>query len=339
MKQSRILSISVLALALMTSLFSCQKKAEGAYTGGEDTITSVLGPTFDADSAWQWCNQQCSFGPRTMNSEAHDRCKDWIVEKLRAYGCTVSEQAATLNGWNGTKLRATNIIATTSTDSSLPRIMLCAHYDSRPWADNDPDPDNHRKPVMAANDGASGIAVMIEIARLLQADTALNVAVDFVCFDAEDWGIPSWEERDDELSWALGAQYWAANNPYRAGNRPLFAVLLDMVGGQNAVFYREGLSMHYASTIVDKVWTAARRAGYSAYFNDEEGGFVNDDHLPVNQKAGIPCIDVIPYYPNQRESSFGPTWHTLADDMNHIDRQTLKAVGQTMLQVIYELGQ
>ena len=335
MRQRILFPLFLLFITLTAVFTGCEKRPGGAY--GDDSIVAQLGPDFNADSAWQWCNKQCEFGPRTMNSTAHEQCKDWIVEKFREYGCIVSEQHATLKGWDGKALKATNIIATTSTDSSLPRLMLCAHYDSRPWADNDPDKNNHQTPVIAANDGASGVAVMIEIARLLQADSTLKVAVDFVCFDAEDYGTPIWKGEDDDTSWALGARYWAENNPYKAGNRPLFGILLDMVGGENATFYQEGVSLQMAPAIVDKVWSAAHRAGYSNYFPMEQGGFVTDDHVPVNKQAHIPCVDIIPYYPNCSQSAFGPTWHTLKDDMHHIDRQTLKAVGQTVIQVIYEM--
>ena len=333
-------TIPIILSALFVLLLvpsGCEKKGNGNGMSDNDSVTTPLGPSFDADSAWQWCHEQCAFGPRTMNSPEHERCKDWIIEKFKEYGCTVTEQHATLRGWDGKKLKSTNIIATTSTDRDKLRIMLCAHYDTRSWADNDPVKDNHHTPVLGANDGASGIAVMIEIARLLQADTALNAAVDFVCFDAEDYGIPIWEGTDDESSWALGAKYWSENEPYKEGQRPLFAILLDMVGGENATFYQEGMSLQLAPNIVDKVWGAAQRAGYSNWFPMEAGGYVTDDHIPVNKFAHIPCIDIIPYYPNCRESGFGPTWHTVNDNMQHIDRETLKAVGQTIIQVIYEL--
>ena len=119
------------------------------------------------------------------------------------------------------------------------------------------------------------------------------------------------------------------------GYAPRYGILLDMVGGQGAQFYREGMSMQYASSIVRKVWRAARQAGYGSFFPNDDGGMITDDHLPVNQTAKIPCIDIIPYYPNCQQSSFGPTWHTIADNIDNIDKNVLKAVGQTMVQVIY----
>jgi Zn-dependent M28 family amino/carboxypeptidase len=248
----------------------------------------------------------------------------------------VIEQKATLRGYDGTALRSTNIIASYKPELT-DRILLCAHWDSRPWADNDPDEKNWKTPVMAANDGASGVAVMLEIARLLQKADSLKTGVDFICFDAEDWGTPQWSEQEsDGDTWALGAQHWAAN-PHREGYKARFGILLDMVGGEGARFYREQYSIEYANDVVNRVWKAADVVGYSSYFPLRDGGRITDDHVPVNQVAGIPCIDIIPYYPNCEASSFGPTWHTVNDNMQHIDRNTLKAVGQTIIQVLYYL--
>lgn len=292
-----------------------------------------VGPAFSADSAYAFTQAQCDFGPRAMNTEGHDRCGSWIVNKFRQYGCVVTSLRADLKGYDGTVLKSQNIWARIHPERTE-RILLCAHWDSRPWADNDPDSANWHKPILAANDAASGVAVMLEIARLLQRDTTLRVGVDFVCFDAEDWGTPQWAESEGgDNSWALGAQYFAANLPY--GFHVRYGILLDMVGGEGARFYKEGMSMQFAPEIVKKVWRAARKAGYGNFFPRQEGGMVTDDHIPLNQTAHIPTIDIIPFYPDCAQSSFGPTWHTLNDNMQHISRNTLKAVGQTMIQVIY----
>ena len=209
----------------------------------EQTAVKVL---FDADSAYLFCQQQCDFGPRTMNSEAHEQCAQWIAQKFAQYGYQVTLQKADLKGYDGTILKSSNIIATAPAagDSGVVanRLLVCAHWDSRPWADNDPDSANWHKPVMAANDGASGVAVMLELARQLQQHDSTNVAVDFVCFDAEDWGVPQWSNQSDADSWALGAQYWAANCPQSVAKNYRYAILLDMVGGQGATFYQEGFS-------------------------------------------------------------------------------------------------
>ena len=258
---------------------------------------------FSADSAYAFCAAQCQYGPRTMNSVEHEECGEWIAEKFRQYGCEVELQRADLKGYDGTILKSTNIIAKSQKQTTGPRILICAHWDSRPWADNDPDSANWRKPVMAANDGASGVAVMLEIARLLQENDSASMAVDFICFDAEDWGIPQWENDGDADSWALGAQYWAEQCPKSIANSYQYGILLDMVGGQSARFYREYFSMKYARNIVEKVWQAAQAAGYGSYFPAKDGGGVTDDHIPVNEKAGIPCIDIINHYPDCEQSS------------------------------------
>lgn len=303
---------------------------------------AVVGIEFNADSAYAFCAAQCSFGPRVMNSEAHERCSDWIQQQFRQYGYQVELQKADLKGYDGTILHSTNIIARQQPKANSPepttRIFICAHWDSRPWADNDPDEANWRKPVMAANDGASGVAVMLELARQIQKNDSAGIAVDFICFDAEDWGVPQWEEKADGDSWALGAQYWAStyqSESDRQKQKYQYAILLDMVGGQGAKFYQEAYSMHYARHIVERVWQAASAAGFGSFFPLKDGGGVTDDHVPVNEKAGIPCIDVINHYPDCEQSSFGPTWHTVNDDMLHIDCNTLKAVGQTLIQLIY----
>jgi hypothetical protein len=310
----------------MLSLCNCStpKKSQ--------TVTEAVGIEFCTDSAYTFCAAQCNFGPRTMNSDAHEKCGQWIVQKFEEYGYTVEQQKADLKGYDGTVLKSTNIIAhQPATDK--PRILVCAHWDSRPWADNDADSANWRKPVMAANDGASGVAVMLELARIMQQHDSAGIAVDFICFDAEDWGIPMWKEESDADSWALGAQYWADNTPKPSPYS--YAILLDMVGGQGAKFYREGFSMQHASAIVKKVWQAAGAAGYGSFFIDKDCGYITDDHVPVNETANIPCIDIINHYPDCEASNFGPTWHTVNDDMEHIDRNTLKAVGQTLVQLIF----
>lgn len=322
----------LLVAALIMSCASCKNASKGS--SDQDTVAfNPVGPTFNADTAYALTQAQCDFGPRPMNSEGHDKCGAWIVQKFKQYGCEVTEQKADLKGYDGTVLKATNIMARYNPQATT-RVLLCAHWDSRPWADNDPDSANHKKPIMAANDAASGVAVMLEVARLLQADKKLSIGVDFVCFDAEDWGFPDWETelQDPGNTFALGADYFATHLP--KGYEVRYGILLDMVGGQDAQFYQEYMSKQYASDIVTKVWRAAQACGHGDFFPMSDGGAITDDHIPLNQKAQIPTIDIIPYYPDL-PNSFGPTWHTMADDMAHIDKQTLKAVGQTVIQVLY----
>ena len=325
---------SLLLLILLVFVLAGCKSSKS----NQDLLISnvPVGPDFNADSAFAFCQAQCDFGPRTMNSTAHDQCEEWIIRKFQLYGCKTTTQKTTLRGYDGTELKSTNIIASTQPDNTT-RVMLCAHWDSRPWADNDPDSTKWRTPVIAANDGASGVAVMIELARILQQADTVKVGVDFICFDAEDWGTPQWDNNtyaNNGEVWALGAEYWSKNT-HVPNYGPRYGILLDMVGGQGAQFYQERMSKQYAKPILNKVWNAAKVVGFGSYFPESPGENITDDHVPVNTHANIPTIDIIPFYPDCRQSGFGPTWHTVNDDMEHIDKNTLKAVGQTLVQVLY----
>lgn len=339
MKITLGVAVAALAIGGLHYYKNADSKVQNIEETEEIAKVNPVGPSFNADSAYAFTKAQCDFGPRDMNSRGHDLCGEWIVSKFKEYGCKVTTQTATLAGYDGTKLRSRNIMASINPEATT-RILLCAHWDSRPWADNDPDSANWRKPILAANDAASGVAVMLELARIIRKskdEKAFNkqLGIDFVCFDAEDWGTPQWADvADNADSWALGAQYWSKNLPQ--GYEARYGILLDMVGGVGAKFYREGMSMQYAPEIVKKVWRAAREVGFGSYFPKEDGGVITDDHVPVNQFAKIPTIDIIPYYADCQQSSFGPTWHTLADNMENIDKNTLKAVGQTLVQVIYK---
>ncbi len=339
MKITLGVAVAALAIGGLHYYKNADSKVQNIEETEEVAKVNPVGPSFNADSAYAFTKAQCDFGPRDMNSRGHDLCGEWIVSKFKEYGCKVTTQTATLAGYDGTKLRSRNIMASINPEATT-RILLCAHWDSRPWADNDPDSANWRKPILAANDAASGVAVMLELARIIRKskdEKAFNkqLGIDFVCFDAEDWGTPQWADvADNADSWALGAQYWSKNLPQ--GYEARYGILLDMVGGVGAKFYREGMSMQYAPEIVKKVWRAAREVGFGSYFPKEDGGVITDDHVPVNQFAKIPTIDIIPYYADCQQSSFGPTWHTLADNMENIDKNTLKAVGQTLVQVIYK---
>lgn len=339
MKITLGVALAALAIGGLHYYKNADSKVQNIEETEEVAKVNPVGPSFNADSAYAFTKAQCDFGPRDMNSRGHDLCGEWIVSKFKEYGCKVTTQTATLVGYDGTKLRSRNIMASINPEATT-RILLCAHWDSRPWADNDPDSANWRKPILAANDAASGVAVMLELARIIgksKDEKAFNkqLGIDFVCFDAEDWGTPQWADvADNADSWALGAQYWSKNLPQ--GYEARYGILLDMVGGVGAKFYREGMSMQYAPEIVKKVWRAAREVGFGSYFPKEDGGVITDDHVPVNQFAKIPTIDIIPYYADCQQSSFGPTWHTLADNMENIDKNTLKAVGQTLVQVIYK---
>lgn len=334
-KTKRNIGIICVAAIIVASAAAIIGHGHSEGDDAEAVADTVDVPQFSADSAYASIVKQCDMGPRVPGTEAHAKCAEYIAAEFEKLGYTVVRQRATLPRYDGVAMKSVNIFATSDTTSTH-RILLSAHWDSRPWADQDPNEANQKKPVLAANDGASGVAVMLEIARIIKQNAA-PVTVDFVCFDAEDCGTPEWDKtgdmQRDEATWCLGSQYFAANLPL-ANYSPLYAVNLDMVGGKAAKFLQEGFSKRYAQGVVTKVWAAAYDAGYSSVFVSQDGGFATDDHLPLNQIAGIPTIDIIPCYTDY-ENSFGPTWHTVADTPENIDRNTLKAVGQTMLQLIY----
>lgn len=288
-------------------------------------------PEFCEDSAYAFVAEQCQFGPRTMNSEAHEACGDYIAETFKRLGAVVYDQYADAKLFNGTPVKMRNIVASFHPERAE-RILIAGHWDSRAWADNDPDEANHNTPIDGANDGASSVGVMMEIARQLRLDSDSNkvkVGVDLICWDAEDSGESGGGSSN---SWCLGSQYWSGFRHVN-GYTARYGINLDMVGGHNTVFYREQYSMMYAPSVVDKVWAAAHRIGYGKYFSyDDEGGAITDDHLEVN-RGGIPCIDVIGS--DKDNGGFPSTWHTLNDNTKNISKETLKAVGQTMLEVIW----
>lgn len=330
----RTICWGILSTTLLTGTTACRNRTS-SRSQDADTIAMAPAPEFNADSAYAFTAAQCAFGPRVPNTEAHKLCGNYIAEKFRSYGALVTDQYADLTAFDGTVLKARNIIASYNPDAEA-RLLICGHWDSRPWADNDPDSANWHKPVLAANDAASDVAVMLEMARLI-AQNPLKIGIDFICFDAEDYGAPQWINSNEENDWCLGSQYWA-ENPHKFGYKARFGILMDMVGGQGSTFSKELFSKEYAAQVVDIVWNTAAQIGYGNYFLNRDGGYITDDHLPVNRIAKIPCIDIIPYF-SDGPSGFGPTWHTVNDDMEHIDKNVLKAVGQTVLQVIYNENQ
>ena len=294
----------------------------------ENAQQMVNVPVFNADSAYFFVNQQVDFGARVPNTVAHKACAVYLADELRRFGAEVTEQNATLKAFDGTKLNAVNIIGASNSEKTT-RILLAAHWDSRPFADNDPDASNHKKPILAANDGASGVGVLLEMARLMSKNLP-EVGVDIVFFDAEDYGQPYFDKQAEvSNSWCLGSQYWA-KNPHKPNYHARYGILLDMVGASGASFNKDKISMIYAAHVVTKVWTKAQSLGYASLFRDKEGGYITDDHVYINELAGIPCIDVIDF-----DDGFFEHWHTVNDDMSNIDKNTLKAVGQTILEVIY----
>ncbi len=328
-------------IMLAVGLTSCSAKSSKSATPVayeqatvEDNVVEDVAtvPEFNADSAYAYVERQVAFGYRIPNTPAHLATAAYLADELSRHGATVTVQEGEVIAYDGTRLSIRNIFGAFSPEKQN-RILLFAHWDTRPYADNDPDESKHRTPIAGADDGASGVGVLLEIARQIGAQQP-GVGVDIAFFDAEDYGEPYWAtSAGDDDSWALGSQYWAAR-PHKSGYRARCGILLDMVGGKDAQFRRELFSNYYAAPLVDQVWKTAKRLGYGNYFVERDGGYINDDHLAVNQ-YGIPSIDIIPCNP-ATATGFPPYWHTLDDTMENIDRATLKAVGQTVLTVIYE---
>jgi len=324
-----------LFLILIAIVFSsCRGEQKPSSTKKEKKTAKIEIPDFNSDSAYYYIERQVDFGPRVPNTEAHSQCAEYLYDKLNSFSDTTIMQSFKTRAFDGTVLNGKNIIGVFNPEKRV-RVLLCAHWDSRPFADYDSDPDNHRTPIDGANDGGSGTGVLLEIARQLSTKKP-NVGIDIILFDAEDYGPPQDEQGQTENEdWGLGSQYWA-RNPHDPDYVARYGILLDMVGTANATFYMEGFSMMYAPGILKKVWNVGHRLGYASYFLFEQYGYINDDHKYVNEIINIPTIDIIHLDSSTTTSSFFEHWHTVGDDMSVIDKETLKVVGQTLLTVIYE---
>lgn len=292
----------------------------------------VTAPDFNADSAYAYVKTQADMGPRIPGSKAHEQAATWFESKLKAFGADVTVQKFTATTFDNKKWLGKNIIA--SFDPTNPnRILLSAHWDSRPFCDRDTIKANQKKPCPGVNDGASGAGVLLEIARAL-ARQKTKVGIDLILWDMEDYGAGQTGLADEgiEDDWGLGAQYWS-KNPHKPGYVAQYGILLDMVGAKGASFPIEMTSAYYAGTVQQKIWNTAEAAGYGNYFSRKTAGEVVDDHLYINKWASIPCVDILGY--NEEGKSFFAQHHRADDDLGHIDRSTLKAVGQTVLTVIY----
>jgi Zn-dependent M28 family amino/carboxypeptidase len=287
-------------------------------------------PNFNSDSAYFFVEQQVNFGPRVISSKAWDNCSKYLTNKLESYNAKVIVQQAPITTYDQKKHTLRNIIGSYSPEKNN-RIALFAHWDSRHIADYDT--INTSQPILGANDGGSGVGVLLEIARNLDLKNP-KIGVDIIFFDAEDYGQPENSKfpiMND--SWCLGSQHWS-KNPHKQNYFAKYGILLDMVGGKDAEFWQESISSYYASNIIKKVWDVAHNIGYSNFFIYKNSPQIMDDHYYVNTIAGIPTIDIIEYDPFSK-TNFNKHWHTHADNMNNVDRKTLKAVGQTVMNVIY----
>jgi len=289
-------------------------------------------PSFNADSAFNFIADQVAFGPRVPNTSGHIACADYLIEKLNSYCDTVIVQEAQLTAFDGNVLNSKNIIASFK-PLRAKRIMLCAHWDTRPFADQDT--ENKNVAIEGANDGGSGVGVLLEIARQFSLKKP-DIGVDIILFDSEDYGQPNESDFPRmEHSYCLGSQYWATHL-HKSNYFAKYGILLDMVGGKNAVFTQELASITFAPKAVKKIWDTAAKLGYGNIFKFEKTNLIVDDHLYINNLAQgrVPTLDIIEYNP-ATESHFYEHWHTHEDKLENIDKNTLKAVGQTVLHVVY----
>ncbi|HET6511274.1 MAG TPA: M28 family peptidase [Candidatus Kapabacteria bacterium] len=336
MRPSRIAVTAALSLALISqvSLTGCEKKLDPA-TG--DTIPAVTHkeipskpvPPFDEQRAYKDIEKQVAFGPRVSKTDAHKKALAFFEQELTAAGGSVSIQRFSEQGYNGEVLELANVLASFN-PTSTERILLVAHWDSRPRADFDPDSSKHNRPIAAANDGASGVGVLLEIARQMK-DNPPPIGVDILLTDGEDYGD---SDVDDMDKYFLGAKHFAKNKPQ--GYYPRLGILLDLVGDKKAVFKKEGYSMQAAPSIVNFVWNTAKELNLKT-FNQEIGASISDDHLPLIQ-AGMRVIDIIDqdlvgHNTTDPERKY---WHTHNDTMKNISAATLDEVGTLVLTLIYD---
>lgn len=332
MKQ--LITISSIFLVLFLLVSSCQMGQKNNKAANKQAKkVRVIPPVFNADSAYTFIDDQVNFGPRVPGTEAHKKCALWLTDKLKSYGGEVFVQNFKTRTYDKVARSGQNIIASFNKEAGK-RILLMAHWDTRPFADHDDNSDNYNTPIDGANDGGSGVGVLLEMARQFSIKSP-NVGVDIVLFDLEDWGPPhEMQITYDEENWGLGSQYWA-QNPHEYGYSAAFGILLDMVGAENIEFRREYHSDREAKFIVDLVWNTASDLGYRNVFIDEPGGQITDDHFFVNKYAKIPSIDIIHLDPNSKNRSFFDQWHTVDDKMEFINKQSLQITGDVLMMVVY----
>ncbi len=317
-------------MAFVFSACSSKKKSSKAVrVQFADRGRSV--PSFSADSAYKYVDKQVSFGPRTVNSKAHDEDRAYLLKKLEGYAGknAVYSQDFQLTGYNNVQLNLSNVIAAFNPNAK-DRIMLCTHWDTRPYSDQDPDSAlYYYKPIPGADDGGSGVGVLLELASIFK-NHPPPIGVDLIFFDGEDYG------KDDQLNYYfLGSRYWAQHQPVQNYN-PRFGILLDMVGGKNAIFPKEGMSMRYDPELVNEIWNMADNMGYGNVFTDQQTSGVSDDHLVMDQILSFPTIDIINHHQeNSNEVGFPVYWHTHNDNMKIISKQTLQTIGNVLTEMIY----
>lgn len=309
---------AIVSVLLAVAACGDGERGEFASGGGSDGPGEI--PDFNAAAAYQLLERQVGFGPRVPGTEGHRRQLEWMTEHLRVRADTVILEPFTHVTDGGDTLHLTNVFARFRPQAE-DRVLLLAHWDSRPTADSATDPEDRDQPIPGANDGASGTAVLLQMADVLSSHSP-PIGVDILLVDGEDYATGDM---------FLGSKHFAAHRA--AGYRPLYGILVDMVGDRSPTFPIEPNSQNYAPSVVRRVWRTARELGYGGIFVERVGPAIQDDHIPLNE-AGIPTIDIIDF-------EYGPGnryWHTLEDDLQHTAPEGLDAVGSVLTALIYRGG-
>ncbi|MBR1798842.1 MAG: M28 family peptidase [Bacteroidales bacterium] len=321
---------TLLAMAVLLLLTGCGRQQKQPTESLQlPDYAAAQTPTFDADSAFLFTSRQVDLGPRLPGSRSWQQCATYITSNMSRWCDTVVRQEFKATLWDGTTVPGCNIVASINPHLSK-RIILAAHWDSRMWADHDPDSKNHHSPVPGANDGASGVAVLMEMARVMSAMPP-SIGIDFIFFDVEDQGEPQWAEQYQDDTWCKGSQHWA-KRPHTAAYSAIYGVLFDMVGTANPRFTKEEISNRYAPGLTTKLWQVAASLGYGSVFVNTVTSPILDDHLYVNQIAGIPMVDIVQ---NSKNGSFFPHWHTTTDDMKAVEKESMQTVATVVMKTIY----
>jgi len=325
----------LLVCLTLVVLINCRKDKEEVPKEDPKPVTPVSSrPSFDADSAYMYVQKQVDFGPRVPGTPEHKKAADWLENKLGQYTDAIEVQTASAKMYTGKQVPIYNIIGSFNPAAS-DRVLLGAHWDTRHIADKDEDPEKQDQPILGANDGGSGVAVLLEIARQLQLEKPTK-GIDIIFFDAEDLGDPDGNAEEEE-NWCLGSQYWSLN-PHKPNYTAEYGILLDMVAAPDAIFSYELNSYQYAGSLLNKIWEKGISLGYNYLFVKQPGIGVTDDHVYVIRNRKIPMVDIIDNAPNRNGGigGFNKFHHTHQDDMSVVDRYTMKAVGETVLAVIKE---
>ncbi len=324
------MNIKNLIFLLIIFVSACKSENNNTNrTAKEDKPKSLFIPEFLRDSAYAHIQKQLSFGHRVPGNEEHIACRDWLVSKFESYGVKTQLQKFYSNFFDRKNVPSYNIIGEINPDAKK-KLLLAAHWDSRLVAEKDKNETLRDKPIMGADDGASGVAVLLELARVFK-EYPLDIGIDFVLFDAEDQG-------EEGEGWCQGSKYWS-KNPHRPGYSAKFGILLDMVGSKGATFKWEAYGYQFDRKLHEAVWKLAGDLGYSNFFIPELAGGIEDDHVYVMQNMGIPMIDII-NTKGDGIGGFGHYHHTHEDDIDIISPRTLQVVGKLMNHIVYrENGQ